>query len=208
MERRIGCAALAAVLWTAGAAVPATAETTVPVANRNALDHSSQKAIESVMTDVLNQVIDRDFKGVVKNLAKEDRARLGDLSKSTPDALKTLVTAMKDQWKAKYGHAMDLRGAQIPYDVTSGSTDRVATVKVPASAQTAETTLRLVNEGTVMNAWRVDIPDTIDNPSLKMTLESAVQGFNTEFGKSSMDEKTAYRELAARVFRALNGSVS
>jgi hypothetical protein len=168
----------------------------------------SEKEIQKAMAEVLKQILDKDFSGVVNNLSKGDRERIGANSKSTPDAMKSLVAELRQNWKAKYGHDLDIDSASIPYEITASQQDVAATVLLPSEGAIPAVTIQLIDEGTVMSAWRVDIPDSVTNLELKNDLAAALTALNKNVDSWPFDEKTAYRQLAESIFSALNGQAS
>ena len=212
MKRTILAAAALAALTlgvdrvsTAYAADPDTraALGTVPISA------NSQKEIEKTLTDVIEQVLDKDVEDTIDNFSKSDRERLGKRSETTPSNLKALVSQLKDSWKAKYGHNFNTRGAEIPYSIVQTDTKGItAVVTVPTNTVVSGLKLNLINEGTVTNSWKIDLPDTTANAQLKANLESAIKDINDSRGTWPADEKEAYRSVALRILGAISGSVA
>lgn len=205
---------LAVIAAAVSAGMPASSiaadpDTRAALAAGKPISANSQHEIEKTLGDVINQVLDKDFEDTVDNLAKEDRDRIGKASEQTSANLKLQVNKLKDAWKAKYGHAFDISGAQIPYLVTQTDTEgKRATVSLPSDDVVSALRVNLVNEGTVTNAWRIDLPNNITNAGLRSDLERAVKDINDGQAGWSANEKEAYRAVALRIFQTMSGSVS
>ena len=178
-------------------------------AEDKAMSKGSQKEVEKTLTDVIEEVIDKDVEDTIDNFTDKDRERLGKRSEKTSVELKALVTELKDAWKSKYGPAMDVRGAEIPYSITQeDSNKKLAVVTLPTDNRVSGLKLNLVNEGNVTNAWRIDLPDTTTNEELKSNLTRAVRELNESRANWPANEKDAYRIVALKILGAISGSVA
>ena len=75
-----------------------------------------------------------------------------------------------------------------------------------ASAAGAGTTLNLVNEGHIMNAWRINIPDQISAEQLKQNLTKHIQMLDDQKATWPSDVNAAYRATASHVLQAFSDS--
>lgn len=78
-----------------------------------------------------------------------------------------------------------------------------ATVTIPASHNMPEMMLHLVNEGRIMNAWRIEVPGNVGAEQLKNALLKHLTEADQPANWPS-DVNDAYRAVSHHVFAALN----
>jgi hypothetical protein len=78
-----------------------------------------------------------------------------------------------------------------------------ATVTIPASHGLPEVTVHLLNEGTIMDAWRIDLPDHVDGPKLKENLLIHLTAANEQKQQWPADVNDAYRLVTHHVLLAI-----
>lgn len=73
-------------------------------------------------------------------------------------------------------------------------------------ASAAGTTLNLINEGHIMNAWRIDLPDQISAEQLKQNLVKHIQMLDDQKATWPADVNAAYRATAFHVLQSFSDS--
>jgi hypothetical protein len=73
-------------------------------------------------------------------------------------------------------------------------------------ASAGSLTLNLVNEGHVMNAWRLDVPDQISTQQLKQNLIKHIQMLDDQKATWPSDVNAAYRATAYHVLQSFSDS--
>jgi len=73
-------------------------------------------------------------------------------------------------------------------------------------ASAAGTTLNLINEGHIMNAWRIDVPDQISAEQLKQNLVKHIQMLDDQKATWPADVNAAYRATACHMLQAFSDS--
>ena len=82
---------------------------------------------------------------------------------------------------------------------------KMSTVIIPADPQhnLPQVTLHLVNEGTIMDAWRLDIPDTVDAQKVATSLKDHLYMLGQQKDNWPSDQNQAYSLAAHHIFAAL-----
>ena len=73
-------------------------------------------------------------------------------------------------------------------------------------ASAGDVTLNLVNEGHVMNAWRIDVPEQISTEQLKQNLVKHIQMLDDQKATWPSDVNAAYRSVAYHVLKSFGDS--
>jgi len=188
-----------------------TRETTVRAVSSqtpNALTESHLKQIKGVMADTVNAALTKGgLDNVAGYLAKEDRDRIGKYADNSYPDLDGRVEQILAAWKAKYGTDFDMSKDLAVFDEFRIAGDKLrATATVGKSGEMPEISLRLVNEGTIKNTWRIDIPDDISGQMFKDQMLAHVAGIADRTSAWPADSHEAYRMVARHVFDALNGT--
>jgi hypothetical protein len=176
---------------------------------------------------------ENNFDNLVGYLSKADRNRIGQVSNENFQDLNNIIAQIQQDWKNKYNQSLDLSqdtstlynqsfaqitpgmaageaqpaGAQIPANQQQGGASNTdqnhVTVKIPASHNLSATTLHLVNEGTLMNSWKLDIPDNVDGMTLKNSLVQHLQQVRQSESNWPSDPTEARRIVAHHILMAL-----
>ena len=73
-------------------------------------------------------------------------------------------------------------------------------------ASAGSATLHLVNEGHIMNAWRIDLPQQISAEQLKQNLIKHIQMLDDQKATWPSDVNAAYRATAYHVLQGFSDS--
>jgi len=183
------------------------------------------KADRQRLNDFANSKKFDDLDGRIAQLQKDWKAKYNDDFKLSNEQL-VFGTGSTYQFIAGAGlNSARMAGAQLgsnenqtPNANTQARTDmdrtatsgneQMATVIIPPKSQMSEVTLHLVNEGTVMNAWRIDIPDTISGQRLHDSLLKHLTMIDDMKAQWPSDVNEAYRHVATHVLAALCDSGS
>lgn len=167
--------------------------------------------IRATFRSIVNTAVDEgNFADVVEYLAKADRDRVEAVAKESTPALDGQIKAFKENWRSKYNHGFDIDsntvGAAFDYKMSHDSDKKTANVKLPAVHELSESTLKLVNEGTITNAWRLDIADTTTGVQLRQALEKEFTRLNDQKSTLPANEEEAKKLVAHRLLAAIAGS--
>ena len=141
---------------------------------------------------------------LISRLAEPDRTRIGQFDDASLGELNQRVERLRSQWQGKYNEPFDiddhdviLRSATITTS-TEGETKK-AKVVLPSFRGMPELTLMLVNEGSTLDAWRIDAPESLSAESLRSALTAEIRKLE-EFAAAWPEEANeAYRLVAHHV---------
>lgn len=169
---------------------------------------------------------------VVERFSKADRDRIGKFDKSSFTDLDAAIETFRNDWKAKYNQDFKLSDKEqliygAPIEIKAGDiTDNVrlaaertgpngantadqkavnntTTVTFPAAGDAPAVTVHLQNEGTVMNSYKIDVPDTLDGSKLKANLISHITMVDQMKDKWPADPNEAYRIVSQHLLAAV-----
>ncbi len=168
----------------------------------------SQQEIRQKLAEIVTSATDNDFEDLLDNLTEADRNRLGNISLQDVD--KATFSQVRDAIKNRYGSmfdwdSMDVKQSVFNYEMTKGTTDKVANVKIPTSHGLPSLTLKFVDEGVVKTTWRLDLPDAITGDQLKTSLTQHMMQINQEPMKFPTDKHQGAGYIAHHIFTALGG---
>jgi hypothetical protein len=172
--------------------------------------------IKNAKTDDLDGAINQ-FRADFKNKYNQDF----DLSS---DQLKdAIVNAGQDKKSATVSLAnpdLSNTGASAsPAQLNNGTNNSASNTGANSSGQlnnsiippanvtlASAATLNLINEGHIMNAWRINIPDQITGEQLKQNLIKQIQMLDDQKSTWPGDVNAAYKATAYHVLQAFNDS--
>ena len=168
---------------------------------------SDSARIRDTLASTIEAALTRDrLRDLVERLAQPDRTRIGQVDDAAASELNQRVDRFRSQWQAKYNAAFDIKDengvfhAQIT--TTGADQKRQAKVVLPSFRGMPEVTLSLVNEGTALDAWRIDAPDTLGADSLRTTLTAEIRKLEEFSAAWPEDVNEAYRLVAHHVLTA------
>lgn len=142
-----------------------------------------------------------NFSGFVSSLEKSDRERIG---RAVDRKNIETANALNKEWSDRYPVVDWLSKDSLelifsPYHVMPGSDTKHADVIIPSSEAVGTMTLKVVNEGTMMNSWKINIPDSISGNDLKGRLQKQLADINNSKASWPAKSDEAARNVAARI---------
>jgi hypothetical protein len=169
---------------------------------------------------------------VTERLVDADRNRIGDAIGKEFDDYNALVKQFRADWKAKYGQEFDIEkeeavypdtlvsvrqgeigkeapsGAEIVTGDKPGDVDanreagrNVASIQFAESHGMAALSVPLIHE--LPDAWRIDVPDTIDAGKLKSNMMAHLKAAHDMKDQWPADVNQAYAAVTHHVLEAL-----
>jgi len=180
---------------------------------RDAVDATAVESGEvmNAIGSTVDAVISKDGRSVLPGyLADTDRARIGDLNQD-PE-LEQHLAKIRDLWTAKFNGIFNLRDPQVVFKdakvMTSNQNDRkMAQVTIPAHGELGAVTLNFSNEGKLLEAWKLDIPDTMSKSDLQAALLRQIKLVEQNAAKWPNDPYEAYRLVAQQILQAFETPV-
>jgi hypothetical protein len=197
---------------TIGNAIEKTADSAKRVGGklRDAVDAGPVESGEvmGVLAATVDATISKEGRAVLgDNLSEQDRVRLGDLSQDA--ALEARLTKIRDMWTAKYSGIFNLRDPQTVFKdakIVVGTADdrKMAQVIIPAKNDLPEVRLNMVNEGKVLNSWKIDVPDTMSASDFKAALLRQIGKVEESAPKWPNDPYESYRQVSQQILAAFS----
>jgi hypothetical protein len=94
-------------------------------------------------------------------------------------------------------------GTNANTNANDKSVNNVTTVNVPAAGGAPAVTLKLTNEGTVTNSYKIDVPDSLDANKLRDNLTRHLNDVNGMKDQWPADANEAYRVVSQHVLAAI-----
>jgi len=182
------------------------------------------KADKERLADSKNANVD-DLNGAINQFRNDFKNKYNQDFDLSSDQLKdAMVYAGQDKKSATVSLANpDLNNAGANYSpaqLNNGTNNSVSntganspsgqlnnSVTPPADTSLASaTTLNLINEGHIMNAWRINIPDQITGEQLKGNLIKQIQMLDDQKSTWPSDVNAAYKATAYHVLQAFTDS--
>jgi hypothetical protein len=186
-----------------------TARTDVTIREDNTVPSDADvKRIRTVLAETVDAAMTKGgLDDVVERLAAGDRDRIGKYANNSYPDLDGRVAELQGAWRDRFRHDFKMKDDVAAFTDYRISGDQYhATAIIPAFGKMPAMPVRLVNEGKVANAWRIDIPDGVTGQQLKdrmLTQLTALGQQDQSMWPADMHE--AYRVAAYRVFNALCG---
>ena len=138
------------------------------------LASGEREVLRGVLIEIVDYAAKGDSENVIDYLSRHDQNRMKDQqNSSTYDLVKeseTFRTKFEKRYAESFAKAID--DAPINGQFAQGDTDLQAFVQVTNGTEKIE--LELVNEGTLLDAWRVNAPDTLTKSALQEQLYLAL----------------------------------
>lgn len=183
------------------------------------------------LTATVEAAVSKDGLGdVVDTFTKADRDRIGKLDKSSWADYNMAVDKFRADWKAKYnedfkisdkeqlvfaapvkmemgGGPGEARMASDKIDATLNGKDKsvnnMTTVMFPASGGAPAVKVSVQNEGTVMNSYKIDVPDTLEGNKLRDNLAKHIGEVDGMKDQWPSDKNEAYRIVSQHILAAI-----
>ncbi len=172
-------------------------------------DEELGEEISGTLVSFIQNTVQGDLEGVVDNFYKPDRDRLdnaapaGENLKSFAD----LGDTLDKRWNEKFGNQFtdELKGVHemVKAATMSRISDKQLSLQFASQSSSGVTvspvTLRLVDEGIIGEQWRIDVPDSLDRPTLRSRLEQELERADREIVGSNQPMSTAIQLAALRL---------
>jgi hypothetical protein len=172
---------------------------------RDAIDATPVETgeIMSTLGSTVDAVIAKDgLKVLPDNLTEADKTRIGEIPADAE--LENHLAKIRDLWTKKFNGIFNLRDPETVFkdakiSITTQNDRKIAVVTIPAKNDVPELKLNFVNEGKVINSWRLDIPDTMSKADLTAALSKQVKKVEDSAAKWPNDPYEAYRMVAQEI---------
>jgi hypothetical protein len=171
---------------------------------------SDAARVRDTLASATEAALTRDrMNDFVARLAEPDRTRIGQFDASSAAELNERVERFRSQWQAKYNTGFDIGDENLVFQharITTTAAEgkrRQAKVVLPSFRGMPELSLTLVNEGTSLDAWRIDAPDSLTAETLRNALTAEIRKL-AEFSSAwPEDVNEAYRLVTHQVLSPL-----
>ena len=177
---------------------------------------SDTARIKDTLASAAEAALTRDrVNDLVSRLAEPDRTRVGQLDGAAAAELNPLVERFRSQWQAKYNAPFGIgddenavfQHAKITTTATGeGQQQKRANVVLPSFRGMPELNLTLINEGSTLDAWRIDAPDSLTGDALRNSLTAEIRKLEEFATAWPEDVNEAYRLVAHHVLSPLSNS--
>jgi hypothetical protein len=208
-----------------------TAGEKLKAATQPSADKALRDARATLATCVEAALTHNGLSDMVERFSKPARDRIGKIDKDSLGDLNAAIGQFKNDWKAKYNQDFKLTDKDevvfgSPVEVKVGDTgaarlaaartsandtgatssdreaNNVVTVTMPATADAPALALRLVNEGTVMASYKIEVPDSLTADQLRDALTQQVKAIDGMKGSWPSDVNEAYRIASQHILAA------
>jgi hypothetical protein len=162
---------------------------------------SDAARIKDTLASAAEAALTRDrLNDLVSRLAEADRTRVGQVEDAAAAELNQSVERLRSQWQSKYNAPFNVEDeneafANARITTTSGEGERrQAKVVLPSVRGMSELNLVLVNEGTSLDAWRIDAPDSLTAETLRSQLTAEARKLE-EFSAAWPEDVAEARRL-------------
>lgn len=162
---------------------------------------SDAARIKDTLASAAEAALTRDrLNDLVSRLAEADRTRVGQVDDAAAAELNQRVERLRSQWQGKYNAPFDVEDENAVFEnaritTTSGEGNRKqAKVVLPSVRGMPELNLTLVNEGSSLDAWRIDAPDSLTAETLRSQLTAEVRKLE-EFSAAWPEDVAEARRL-------------
>jgi hypothetical protein len=168
-------------------------------------DASDVNRVRDTLASTVEAALTRDrLNDLVARLAEADRARIGQFDEAATAELNQRVERFRSQWQAKYDAPFAIDDVNVVFQnvritTTADERDGQARVVLPSFRGMQELNLMLVNEGTSLEAWRIDAPDSLTADRLRSALTAEIRKLDEFATAWPRDVNEAYRLVAHHV---------
>lgn len=153
------------------------------------LTEESKDDIREVLVSVLEGAISGEVGEVTEYLAKNDRDRLEAEQDVEDTALQNESEKFREKWESAHGESFEdsIDAQAMNVEFVSGEPERSASVRISQGGQPF--TIQLVNEGTLLDAWRIDAPDSLTQQKLQNDIRTALSEVSGKPDKQQLTHK-------------------
>ncbi len=184
-----------------------TASGTLPPGGSNRADYMSKQMDNSKhdMGDMKHDATNQPKAGDSPRTASDTLPPGG--SNRADDMSKQMDNTKRDMGDMKHDATNQPKAKDNAVAANTADENRVnknmATVVVPAAGDMPAVTLRFSNEGTMMDAWRLTLPDNLTAQQLRDNISRAVQQCQDMKAQWPADKTEAYRAVSHRILAAI-----
>lgn len=130
--------------------------------------------VKSVIGSTIEAALDADIENIVDHLSESDQNRLANEKLTGTDTLSETAKRFREGYEVQYKEDVDTAMAADNLRLTflSGVPEKSARVKI--SGESESVILDVVNEGTVMDAWRIKPPAGVSKSAIETALRQAL----------------------------------
>lgn len=175
------------------------------ISDRDAVFDPHQVAIRKGISDEARLAAER-IRGEDRGLRMRGEIAIGDqATERRPEAQAEVEVRGERAERPDAQAEAELRAPRPAADAADAQRvhDNQATVVIPAHGDLPELHIVLVNEGTVLDAWRIDAPLSLDGQTLQQNVLATVQKLNQKVGEWPADVNQAYRVVSHAILAAL-----
>lgn len=160
------------------------------------LSEENKEDIREVLASVVENAAAAEIEDVVDYLAANDRERLDTAEESEDATLRNQSEDFLEKWRNTHGMAFEDSFDQSALNVEFVSVEQEKTATVRLHGGEQPIMLKLVNQGTLMDDWRIDAPDTLSLQQLQQEMGQALSKISVQSNK---------QEIAAAILKPLSG---
>lgn len=143
--------------------------------------------VKAVLVSAIEAAVNADMEAVVDHLARSSRDRLDRQADSDAESNTMLEQAaenFRNSWDQNKEESFSDELTNETLDVTflSGQPEESARVRVSDGQESVE--LTVINEGTIMDSWKIEAPADLDREELRSSIRSALiadpAGYSTQ----------------------------
>lgn len=135
--------------------------------------------VKELLVSTIEAAVEADIESVVDHLAKNSRDRLSEEDDVDNRSLEQSAENFKKSWEKNkqqdFSDALTTDSLQVIF--LSGDPEKSARVRVSNGQESTD--LTVVNEGTIMDSWKIDAPANLDRASLRSSIQQALQAQST-----------------------------
>ena len=135
--------------------------------------------VKELLVSTIEAAVDADLESVIDHLAKNSRNRLSAEDEVDNRSLEQSAKNFRNSWdknqQQDFSEALTADSLQVKF--LSGDPKKSARVRVSNGQESTE--LTVVNEGMIMNSWKIDAPSNLDRASLRTSIQEALQSDTT-----------------------------
>jgi hypothetical protein len=162
---------------------------------------SDAARIRDTLASTAEAALTRDrLNDLVSRLAEADRTRIGQVDDAAAAELNQRAERLRSQWQAKYNAALNTEDKSAIFEsarittISGAGGRKQANVVLPSVRGMPELNLALVNEGSSLDAWRIDVPDSLTAETLQSQLTAEVKKLE-EFSAAWPEDVAEARRL-------------
>lgn len=172
----------------------------------------SAQEIRHMLGDTVSAIMSGDLENFRDKFSESDRERLSSFNESVSEKLSQDARAYNDKFESKFEEINwddeEELDAVFNYEIKKNEPredrQRVA-LEIPSSQGGQSSTLTLVNEGTVMDAWRIDVPDNVSAQQLESKLSQTLKKLS-QHEMSGKERIASARQAANQILSVVSSN--